>query len=184
MIERRVPTKTQQIIIDSRFRTDGDPNNYVIDLKGLHGTGNTYSNVYLSEFDQVVGIKVLEVYIENTITLGPISSTRPTAIDFVCPQIPKPAQQLWGPQGYVWCRVPLKRHYFGDDLNNLINQWWQAPQSKTQYFPPVQLSRLEISLHTNGPNVSHLYSTMSGSDPNNYLIVEITSLDRHSDVLP
>ena len=186
MIERHVPTKTQQIIIDSRFRTEGDPNNYVIDLKGLHGTGNTYSNVYLSEFDQIVGIKVLEVYIENTLRVGyPSTVLMPTAVDFVCPQIPNPAQQLWGPQGYVWCRVPLKRNYISDEPTCLINQWWQAPCSKTQYFPPTQLSRLEISLFDNIPNVPRLFRPDGGpSEPNNYLIVEITSLDRHSDVLP
>jgi hypothetical protein len=183
MIERRVPTKTQQIIIDSRFRTSGDSNAYVIDLKGIHGSGNTYSNVYLSSFDQVVGIKVLEVYIENTQAIAISSTTRPTAVDFVCPQIPKPAQQLWGPQGYVWCRVPLMRHYTATDPNNLVNQWWQAPHSKTQYFPPTQISRLEITLYPNSPFLTTPFVGALG-DPNNYLIVEITSLDRHSDVLP
>ena len=184
MIERRVPTKTQQIIIDSRYRTEGDPEKYVIDLKGIHGSGNTYSNVFFSNFDQVVGIKVLEVYIENTIRRGEFSLiTRPTAVDFVCPQIPKPAQQLWGPQGYVWCRVPLMRNYNSDDPSSLINQWWQAPHSKTQYFPPTQLSRLDISLYGNIHHIPELFRT-EGGEPNNYLIVEITSLDRHSEVLP
>ena len=183
MKERKVATKTQQIIIDSRYKTSGVENDYVIDLKGLQQpTGNTYSNVFFSSFTHVVGIRVLGVMIKDTIDVTP-NVTDPTAIDFVCPQIPKTAQQLSATHGYVWCRVPLVRNYKGANNNNLQDQWWPAPKANTQFFAPQQLSELHISLYTNittgtGPGGSELYGG-AGSDAHpNFLIVEITSLDR------
>ena len=178
MIERRVPTKTQQVIIDSRYKTSGSSNAYVIDLKGSHGSGNTYSNVFFSNFDSVVGIKVIGVFIKNTSNVVAHSTT---GIDFVCPQIPKIAQQLSAPHGYVWCRVPLVRNYDPAAATVLEDQWWEAPHSKTQYFPPTQLSRLEIFMWTNNDPPSLYYNNVEND---NYLIVEFTFLDRHSDVLP
>ena len=173
MKERQVATKTEQIIIDSRYRTSGDHNDYTISLKGIGSmTSNTYSKVFFSNFDQVVGIRVIGVFIQNTRV---DNSSLITGVDFVCPQIPKKAQQLSAAHGYVWCRVPITRRYAWLDGTNLRDQWWEAPYAKTQLFPPQQLTELSISLWGNLPT-PELYS-----DKDNYLIVEITSLERHQD---
>jgi len=173
MKERQVATKTEQIIIDSRYRTKGANNDYTISLKGTGSTSsNTYSNVFFSSFDQVVGIRVLGVFIKGTLD-G--TGSEVTAVDFVCPQIPKKAQQLSAAHGYVWCRVPLIRNYTGVDNSALRDQWWEAPPSKTQFFPPQQLTELSISLYSN------LLTITDYTDTPNYLIVEITSLERHQD---
>ena len=178
MKERKVATKTEQIIIDSRYKNSGTHNNYVIDLKGMNTDGNTYSNVFFSSFDQVVGINVLGVYIKGT-SDNSISVDDPSAVDFVCPQIPKVAQQLGAAHGYVWCRVPLLRNYTGADNNNLKDQWWDAPKSKTQYFAPMQLTELSISLYNN-LQPSGLYDSGNADAHPNYIVVEITSLKRES----
>ena len=180
MKERKVATRTQQIIIDSRYRKSGFENEYVIDLKGLNTNGTTYSNVFFSSFDQVVGIKVLGVFIKDTVT---DVATEFTAVDFVCPQIPQIAQQLGAAKGYVWCRVPLCNRYQASASNNIQDQWWEAPHSKTQFFPPRQLSELSISLWTN-EKTPVLYGGDEDNSHPNYLIVELTSLDRPLDVLP
>ena len=179
MKERQVSTRTQQIILDSRFKTSGNNNEYVIDLKGKQSsTTNAYSNVFFNSFDSVVGIKILGVYIRNTKVVGTAAIT---AVDVVCPQIPQIAQQLSGPKGYVWCRVPLIRNYAADTLSdNLLNdQWWEAPTSKTQYFPPTSLTQLDISLWTNN-NPPVLWTNVGAGAPDNenYIIAELTYLDR------
>ena len=183
MKERQVQTRTQQIIIDSRAKTSGTgDNDYVIDLKGKQSaSSNAYSNVFFNNFDSVVGIKVLGVFIKATNDIT-VAVTDATAIDFVCPQIPQIAQQLSAEHGYVWCRVPLIRNYTGSgvDPSTLQDQWWEAPPSKTQYFPPTSLTQLDISLWTNEAT-SVKYGT--GSEHPNYLIVELTYLDRPQYIL-
>ena len=186
MKERKVATRTQQIIIDSRYKKSGSDNDYVINLRGVGGqsgtaTQNLYSNVFFSSFDQVVGIKVLGVFIKDTQTVAS-AVTGATAIDFVCPQIPQMAQQLQAQHGYVWCRVPLTRNYIIGATDPILqDQWWEAPSSKTQFFSPRQLSELNISLWTNEATPA---SYGNGTEHPNYLIVEITSLDRPLDILP
>lgn len=175
MKERKVATKTEQIIIDSRYKNSGTHNDYVIDLKGMNTNGNTYSNVFFSNFDQVVGIKVLGVFIKGTEDDSP-SPTEATAIDFICPQIPKAAQSLSAAHGYVWCRVPLVRNYASSG-NNLQDQWWEGLGGKTRYFAPTQLTELSISLYDN-LQPSGLYDSSNADAHPNYLIVEITSLER------
>jgi hypothetical protein len=176
MKERKVATRTEQIIIDSRYKNSGTHNNYVIDFKGMNTDGNTYSNVFFSNFDQVVGIKVVGAFIKGTVD-GTAAVTDSTAVDFVCPQIPRPAQQLGAAHGYVWCRVPLIRNYGGADNNNLQDQWWEAPRTTTRFFQPTQLTELSISLYNN-LQPSTLYDSSQPDGHPNYLILEVTSLDR------
>ena len=178
MKERKVATRTQQIIIDSRYKNKGTHNDYSIDLKGVNTNGNTYSNVFFSTFDQVVGIKVLGVFIKGTQD-DTMAVADPSAIDFVCPQIPKIAQQLGAAHGYVWCRVPLILNYTGAANTNHRDQWWETPSSKTQYFAPIQLTELSISLYNN-LQPSTLYDSGNADAHPNYLIVEITSLEREN----
>lgn len=186
MIERKVTTKTIQVILDSRYKKSGTDADYVINLHGVGGqpstsTQNTYSNVFFSNFDQVVGVKVLGVFIKNT--AAEPSTSEATAVDIVCPQIPKMAQQLQAQHGYVWCRVPLIRRY--NYIENipanpgatsiLVDQWWEAPPSNAQLFHPRKLSELSISLWTNE-------ATPVLYEQPNYLLVEMTLLDRPQDV--
>ena len=181
MIERAVKTQTQQIIIDSRFRSSGTETDYIIDLKGVQDNvgGNAYSNVFYSNFNDVVGIKVLGVFIKATDTITALPADA-TAVDFICPQIPPMAQQLSGQYGYVWARVPLIRNYTAAAVSPsaiLADQWWEAPPSKTQYFPPQRLTELSITLR---PNTTAAPLPVYGDPTNNsnYLIVELTTLDR------
>lgn len=190
MIERKVATKTVQIVLDSRYKKSGTDGDYVINLRGVGGqpntaTQNTYSNVFFSNFDQVVGIKVLGVFLKNTAaaTSDPLLPDAATAVDIVCPQIPKKAQQLQAQHGYVWSRVPLIRNY-----NYIVNtpdpgatsifedQWWESPPSNVQLFPPQEITELAITLWTNEPT-----PVIYENHPN-YLLVEMTVLDRPQDV--
>jgi hypothetical protein len=192
MIERKVATRTVQIVLDSRYKKSGTDGDYVINLRGVGGqpntaTQNTYSNVFFSNFEQVVGIKVLGVFLKDTAaaTTLPVPASPPaTAIDIVCPQIPKKAQQLQAQHGYVWSRVPLIRNYnYMVNLSVdpgatsvLIDQWWESPPSNVQLFPPQEITELSISLWTNEPT-----PVIYENHPN-YLLVEMTVLDRPQDV--
>ena len=191
MIERKVATRTVQIVLDSRYKKSGTDGDYVINLRGVGGqpntaTQNTYSNVFFSNFDQVVGIKVLGVFLkeaapDNPETLPPVAAT---AVDIVCPQIPKKAQQLQAQHGYVWSRVPLIRNYnYRQDVSTepgatsiLVDQWWESPPSNVQLFPPQEITELSITLWTNEPT-----PVIYENHPN-YLLVEMTVLDRPQDV--
>ena len=169
-------TRTEQIIIDSQHKLSGTNNDYIIDLKGINTNGNTYSSAFLNRFDYVVGIRVLGATIKESLeTTTNVENI--TAVDFVCPQIPLSAQQLSGPLGYVWFRLPLVLNYRGSNSRNLYSDYFDFPESKTYYFEPTKLDRLSISLYQNSkPPV--LYDTTNDSTHRNFFIVEITYLDR------
>ena len=110
MKERKSATITQQIILDSRYKTSGTDGEYMIDLTGLNTNGTTYSNVFFSNFEDVIAMKVLGVFIKN-IDAQRVVADGGIYVDILCPQIPHKGQQLQAHHGYVWCRVPLERTY-------------------------------------------------------------------------
>ena len=162
--------KTFQIIIDSKNALPGGTSgNYVIDLKGDNSSSTTYKNVFYHNFRRIVGIKVLGVLLQQIKDIIP-DVNDPSAIDIICPEIPLSAQQLSGPNGYVWHRVALDKNYGGvaSSSSDMQDQWWEAPESKTTYFTPTQLSKLSITLQTNE-------FTPQEVDYVNYIIVEFTT---------
>ena len=185
MKERKSATITQQIILDSRYKTSGTDGEYMIDLTGLNTNGTTYSNVFFSNFKDVIAMKVLGVFIKDTLEARVVPDGG-IYVDILCPQIPYKGQQLQAHHGYVWCRVPLERNYNYIDpragrpatdssMSVLTDQWWQTTDTRTRYFPPHTFKQLDISLKR-FTNVSP--SALETLVTPNYLIVEVTRLNR------
>lgn len=184
MKERKSATITQQIILDSRYKTSGTDGEYMLDLTGLNTNGTTYSNVFFSNFEDVIAMKVLGVFIKET-SAAEVVADGGIYVDVLCPQIPHKGQQLQAHHGYVWCRVPLERNYNYIDprsgrpsptsMSVLTDQWWQTTDTRTRYFPPHTFKQLDISLKrftTTAP------PELQSFDKPNYLIVEVTRLNR------
>jgi len=134
-----LPKHVQYITVDSDF-VDGSNNNFSLNL-GLE------SNIHLRHLNQVIGCKLVEMYVTQ---IGQADSNLNTDvakyIDVHCDEIPKNAQLLNERSGHILARIPLERHFTG--ANNVIrDKQWKPFQRQNVLFNPIPLKKLSFRLY-------------------------------------
>jgi hypothetical protein len=162
-----LPTKTQYIIVDSKF-VRGSNNIFSVDL-------SLESNTHVEDMGKVIGVKMVDFYLTQ---IGENDSNLNTNVakyvDVLCPDVPKVAQLLDERQGLVFARVPLERHFSGSNGIVIRDKQWKSFQRRTQLFNPMSIKRLNFKIYEYQDDGDYV---LLQPDASWHMILEVTSID-------
>lgn len=196
--------KIQYITVDSEFVTGipssasgydlGGTNNFSVNFgSSFTGTLNnqtyTGSNVFIQEFRNVIGIKLVDFYVtqvgvndddDNAATV-PIKY-----IDILCPDLPDAAQILDERKSRIFARIPLERDFSGSSNIVVDDKQWKSFNRQTNYFNPISLNKLYFQMWQVTQVFGQLNDVYQPLNPTSqfYMILEITSIDTSVQTLP
>ena len=159
--------KTQYLIIDSDF-VDGTNNSFSV-------TFGLKSNTFIQEMKDVVGIKLLDVYITqigDTGTGGTGNAAK--YVDIICPDIPMAGQILCERSGQVFARVPLERDADGGTGYVVHDKEWKSYTHETRYFNPISIKTLHFKMFEYQGDGDYVPLQ---PDAEFYMVLEITTMD-------
>ena len=162
-----IPKKVQYIIIDSNF-VNGTNNTFSLDL-------TLKSNTHIEDMSRVLGVKMVDFYITQ---VGENDSNLNTDVakfvDIVCPEIPKVAQILDERHGQVFARVPLERHFTGNNGIVLRDKQWRSFNRQTNYFNPISIKKLNFEIYEQQDDGDYVKLQ---PDAKWYMVLEITTVN-------
>jgi hypothetical protein len=162
-----VAKKIQYIVIDSKYITQGSPNNFTVNF-------TNQSNVYIQELRDVIGIRMVDFFVTQVGTSDDGTSNVAKYIDILCPTVPTPGQMLSEQRGQIFNRVALERNFSG--AQNLIvhDSRWTKFDRHVNYFNPISLNQLQFQLYEGRGDGDY---ALLKPDVAFYMIIEITTVD-------
>jgi len=135
-----LPQKVQYVIIDSDH-VDGTNNVFSVNF-GME------SNIHFEGLTRVIGLSVVDFYITQ---VGESTSTNNTNVakyvDIISDNVPKIAQLLDERNGQVLARVPLERHFGGNDGTVLRDKQFRSFHRKNMLFNPINIKRMDFKIN-------------------------------------
>lgn len=199
--------KIQYITVDSNFITSipgtavsggtpytlGGTNNFSVNFGSSYtgtSTNQTYtgSNVFIQEFRNVIGIKLVDFYVTQVGSNNDVSPAQIPVkyIDILCPDLPDAAQILDERKSRIFARIPLERDFSGSSNIIVDDKQWKSFNRQTNYFNPLSLNKLYFQIWE---MVQDNDTTTETYQPLNYyskfyMILEVTSIDTSVQTLP
>lgn len=162
-----LPQKTQYIIVDSNYITNGTKNNFTINF-------GYDSNTFVQEMKDVISVHLVDFYVTQVGTNDNGTTDAAKFIDIYCPEVPTPGQLLSEQSGHIFARIALERNFGGSNSIVVYDKQGKMLSRKKNLFNPISIKNLSFKLYEHQGDGDYV---LLKDTTDFYMILEVTTID-------